>query len=201
MHTDYRIGLYGGTFDPLHNAHLELARWVVETLQLKLLFFIPSARHPFKSDSEITPVEIRYEMLQRVLSDSDIFRISRVEIENPAISYTVDTLKSFKESPEFQSAHLYLIIGEDNLWKNPEELFHFADVVVLSRPEVDNYHIDPKLREKMIFLNSPQINISSTMVRKRIKNGKSVEHLIPEPVWTTIQKYELYGFEKNGNDD
>ena len=201
-----RIGLYGGTFDPLHNAHIELAHWVVRTLRLKQLYFIPSSRHPFKIHSEITPPEIRYKMLSRVFSDSDVFSVSRIEIEKSDISYTIDTIKTFRDSPEFHNTHLNLIIGEDNLkefhlWKNPEEIFQLAQVIVLHRPGEDVYNIDSRFLRKMILLNSPEINISSTMIRKRIQNGKSVEHLIPEQVWTIIQECQLYGFKKSGNDD
>ena len=206
MHPFNRIGLYGGTFDPLHNAHLQLADWVVKTLQLRELYFIPSARHPFKLNSEITPPEIRYKMLSRVFSGSKIFKVSRIEVEKPGISYTIDTIRSFRESPEFHDADLFLIIGADNLkefhlWKDPEEIFQLAKVIVLKRPGEDASQIDPRLREKMVLLNSPEINMSATMIRKRIKNGKSVEHLIPQPVWTIIQNYHLYGFKKSGNED
>jgi nicotinate-nucleotide adenylyltransferase len=197
MQQRYRIGLYGGTFDPLHNAHLNLARWTTRELQLDFLYFIPASRHAFKSDSEITSSEIRLEMISRTIANSDRFRVSRIEIDKEDISYTIDTLQLLRDIEPFKNARLFQIIGADNLndfhlWKDPSAIFKFADVAVLNRPGYDFSRISLEFREKMIFLDSPQMDISSTKVRERRRAGKSISRLVPKQVLSIIRQYRLY---------
>jgi nicotinate-nucleotide adenylyltransferase len=197
MHQQYRIGLYGGTFDPLHNAHLNLAKWAIRELELDFLYFIPASRHALKYNLEITPAEIRFKMISRTIADSDQLRVSRIEIDKRDISYTIDTLNLLKDTDPFEHAQLFLIIGADNLsefhlWKSPSAIFSFAEVVVLNRPGFDLSGISPKFRKKMIFLDSPQMDISSTVIRERMQSGQSISKLVPPQVLDIIRKYQLY---------
>ncbi|TFG95630.1 MAG: nicotinate (nicotinamide) nucleotide adenylyltransferase [Calditrichales bacterium] len=191
------IGLYGGTFDPPHRAHVELAEWVLAELGLDYIYFVPAAVHAFKDNLQITPEKIRLEMLQAATSGHKQLRISRVEIKRRGVSFTVDTLREFSKFENLPAVHLIYIIGLDNLadfnrWKEPEAILRLAEVVVVRRPGRANEYLPEKIQNKMRFLNSPQIEISSTEIRQQVRLGQSIYDLVHPKVAELINKYSLY---------
>ena len=194
MDRKLKIALFGGTFDPPHNAHLELARLVRKKLYLDMIYFIPTAQHPLKANQSITPVNVRIEMLSAALHNQKYMRLSRIEVEKKNTSYTVDMIREFRTYEGLETADLYFILGMDNLheihlWKEPQMLFDLVRVVVMKRP---GYTILPEYADKVIQADLPLIDISSTEIRSRIKSGKPVTGMLPPGVMEVIEKYRLY---------
>jgi nicotinate-nucleotide adenylyltransferase len=192
-----KIGLFGGTFDPPHTAHITLAENISQKICLDCIYFIPTSIHAFKLNYKVTPVEIRYEMLQAALANKIIFRISRIEIDRPSVSYTVDTLREFKAYEKLEDAELYYLMGMDNLrdlhlWRNSAEIFKFAKLVILKRPGYNDSKIINRYHDKVIFVETPLMDISSTYIRGQIQKGYSVDNLIPKSVSKILKKYNLY---------
>lgn len=195
------IGLYGGTFDPPHNAHLKLAEWVRKTLNLEYVYFIPAAIHAFKDNSTVTPAWIRFEMVREAIKANNRFRISRIEIDRQDTSFTIDTLHQFPDFENLPESVLYYIIGYDNLaefhsWKDYRSIFEICKVVVLRRSGRIDKQLVKKYEDDLIFLDSPCIDISATDIRKKIKNGHDISDSVPPAVLAIIRKHNLY---KTGN--
>jgi nicotinate-nucleotide adenylyltransferase len=189
--------LYGGTFDPPHNAHLKLAQLSAEKLALDAVYFIPAAHHPFKGISQISSVSIRIEMLEKALEKYALFRISRIECDRSDISYTIDTLRNFMEYEKTGDAQLYFILGTDNfdefhMWKNPDEIFDLATIVALRRPGSEKSTVLKKYQEHIILLDLPLLNISSTQIRNKIRRGEDYSDLVPPGIPEIVQRYNLY---------
>ena len=192
-----KFGLYGGTFDPPHNAHIQLAVLAAEKLSLDAVYFIPTAHHPLKDTKKISPADIRIEMLEKAVQPYKNLYISRIEQDRPQISYTIDTLKSFREYEQIGKARLYFILGTDNfdefhLWKDPDQIFNMAEVVALRRPGWEKSSVIKKYQDQIILLDLPLLDISSTQIRDRIQRGISVEDLVPPGIPEIIRKYHLY---------
>jgi nicotinate-nucleotide adenylyltransferase len=192
-----KIGLFGGTFDPPHNAHLKLANIVLDKLNLESIYFIPASYHALKNNAFLTSVEIRYEMITAAIEPDNRLKVSRIEMERPTVSYTVDTLKMFREYERIGDSTLYYLLGVDNLtdfqkWKNPEKIFGLAQVVVLHRPGYEDKKAFETYKDRVILLDTPRYDISSTMIRNAIGQGKSVKNLLPHGVLPIIEKYCLY---------
>jgi nicotinate-nucleotide adenylyltransferase len=192
-----RIGLYGGTFDPPHNAHLSLAQWVLNKLSLDFIYFIPTAIHAFKNRMMLTPQEIRFNMLKAAIADHPGFKISRIEFDRSKISYTIDTLLDFCRYEKIARAKLFYIIGMDNLmdfhlWKDPDKILNVAQVVVMKRTGFD---VSPKIAQyldRVVRLESPIIDISATQIRKLAANALPFKHLVPDAVYNIIRDQHLY---------
>ena len=192
-----KIGLYGGTFDPPHYAHLRLAEWVRNHLQLAYIYFIPASIHAFKNESEVTAVQTRLHLVEAAIQNYDRFRISRIEIDRRDVSYTVDTLRKFKEYENLPESELYYIIGIDNLadfhrWKEPEEILKLAEIVAIRREGFNDNQIIDKYKEDVSFLCSPVINISSTEIRDKVSEGEDISTYVPPSVLKVIDEYNLY---------
>ncbi len=192
-----RIGLYGGTFDPPHNAHLKLAEWVRQKLRLDYIYFIPAAKHAFKKNSHLSPEDIRVKMVEAAVSENRHFRLSRIEMDRIGISYTVDTIRDFSQYENIPAAKLYYIMGIDNLaefhrWKDPESITKLVKVVVIRRSAPDNKSIMSRYRKKVMFLASPILDISATEIREMVKNGLDISDYVPPAVNKIIHDYGLY---------
>ena len=192
-----KIGLFGGTFDPPHIAHINLINTVIKNLKLHTVYFIPTARHPLKENTKITSAEIRCEMLEAALNNYPEFRLSKIEIDRPAISFTIDTIKKFCGYEKLSNVALYFILGSDNineihLWKDPEQIFKLAHVVVLRRPGSEESPVIDKYKNRIILIDLPLMPVSSTDLRKKIRNGQDYQNLIPSGVAEIIDKYNLY---------
>ena len=196
------IGVLGGTFDPVHNGHLIVAGEVKARLGLAAVIFVPAGQPWLKADWPVTPAEHRLRMLRLALADQPDFKISTLEIERAGPSYTVDTMAELREQVGGDD-ELFFILGRDNLaqipqWQDPSRLIEMCYLVAVNRPGA----LRPKLKslekslpgisKRVMFLDSPEIDISASMVRERVARGLSVRHLVPEPVNRYIKENGLY---------
>ena len=196
MESPARIGILGGTFNPIHNGHLLVAGDVAAQLSLRMVLFIPARIPPHKDSSEITSPRMRLEMVRLAIRGRDTFELSMVELEREGKSYTVETLgelrRIFSSPSEF-----YLIIGADNLmelhtWKDPERIVELATVVVMTRPgfAVERPRF-PWMRD-FLYLNVAPVPVSSTGVREKVRNGEDFSGMVPPVVREYILKNNLY---------
>lgn len=185
------VGLFGGTFDPIHIGHLITAQSVLEMRNLSKIIFMPTFVSPLKVDYHSASSEDRAKMVELAIKDYPNFELSRYEIEMRRISYTVDTLKYLKKS----NKHLELIIGYDNFllfnkWKNPDQILDMAKIIVLNRKVKGSKDIAND--ERFIFLDNPTIEINSTEIRNRVENNMSIEFLVLPKIKEYIIKHNLY---------
>ena len=199
-----RIGIFGGSFDPIHNGHLILAERCREEAALDQVWFIPAARSPHKKDGAFGTDRQRTEMIEMALGGHESFRCSDIELKRGEISYTVDTLTQIRESnPDDQ---LFFLIGDDSLegfhtWREPQRICELALPLVVNRPgsgEVDltvfkQYVDDARYAEiEQLKIQSPMIEISSTEIRGRVESGKSIRYLVPRSVERYIETQNVY---------
>jgi nicotinate-nucleotide adenylyltransferase len=182
-----KIGLYGGSFDPIHNGHLILARDAMERLELDKVIFLPARISPHKLDRPPAPPEARCQMLSAAIAAEPRFEMDACEIEREGPSFTIDTVQSFRA--RHPQAQLYYFIGEDNLaeletWKESHKLLEAAQFVVLSRAGMPALSRFPTITR--------HIEISSTEIRKRVARGLSVRYMAPLLVCELIARLGLY---------
>ena len=188
-----KIGLFGGTFDPIHLGHLFIADWIRESLELKKVILIPAAQPPHKLNVKITDKIDRWNMVTLAVRDNRAFEVSDVEIKNDEISYTVDTLRKFSKKDD----EIYFIIGEDslkdlNIWKDPEEIFRLSKIIVANRVNYSAFNKNNIYGDKVIYSGTPEISISSTQIRERVRDGKSIKYFVHPAVEEYILKKGLY---------
>lgn len=195
-----KYGIIGGTFDPIHNAHLYIAYEAKELLGLDKIIFIPNGSPPHKDNKNITGASLRYRMVLEAIKDFEDFEVSKYEIEKKELSYTYKTLEHFKED----DVELYFITGADCLvdldkWKNVSEIFSLCKFVVFTRPGFkeedlieEKKRAEKKYNGEIIFLNILDLEISSTYIRKRISEGKRIDFFVPKRVINLIEKENIY---------
>lgn len=189
-------GLMGGTFDPIHIAHLIIAEEALDVLGLSRVIFVPSARPPHKSGGDVASVEHRLEMVRLAIDGNPRLALSDLEVRRPEPSYTVETVRQFRrELGEHEK--LYFIMGADSLaqfftWKDPLELISSCEFVVVPRPGVGPGDGDPRIREKAHLLDTPLIGISSSDIRDRVRTGRSIRYLVSPAVNAYIREKNLY---------
>ncbi|MFC1564508.1 nicotinate (nicotinamide) nucleotide adenylyltransferase [candidate division KSB1 bacterium] len=196
--TDMKTGLFGGTFNPIHIAHLVIAEWVRSELDLDRIYFMPTAQSPMKvSDPSTGDMEHRIRMVELAIKGNDKFRLSDYESEPGKVYYSVDTVRRASEDLGLSKDRLFFIIGEDNFeivptkWKNPEKLASLCTIVVARR--FGNRNKDNTASEfEHIFVDTPVIDISSSMIRERIRSGLSIRYLLPPDVEQYIIDNNLY---------
>lgn len=187
------VGIYGGTFDPVHNGHLITAQSVLEKRKLEKIIFIPAYISPLKTDREHTESKHRLKMVELAIEDNSNFIATDIELKRKNVSYTIDTLKELKKSYD----DIELIIGYDNLivfhkWYKPDKILELCKLLVLHRevdkePEKKNIYFD-----KAILLDTPTIDISSTDIRLRLANDLPIDELVPLKVKEYIYKNRIY---------
>jgi len=197
MSKKQKIGLLGGTFDPVHLGHLKIAKSVLTELELEKVYFIPAHKHAIKSNEKISPPETRLKLLQIALKKFPFFTVSDFELQNDNISFTIDTLKKIREYEKLPNAELYYIIGYDNLnelhlWKDYKKIMDMVQIVVVGRVGKYNDEFIKPFKDKFIFPDIPQIDISSTKIRKRIAENKSWKSMVPNEVHQYIIINNLY---------
>ena len=188
-----KIGLMGGTFDPVHNGHLITAQAVKEIRGLEKIIFIPAYISPHKTGKSSAGGNHRLSMLRLAIEGIPYFEFSDIELKAKSISYTVKTLEEFKRKYD----KLEFIIGYDNIinfssWKMPDKIIELAELVVLRRRTNDRKIEKDKYYKAASFVKTPVIEISSSEVRNRIKEGKPVDFLIPPKVKEYINMFNLY---------
>ena len=212
-----RLGLFGGTFNPIHFGHLRAAEEVCEALSLHHLWFIPAAHPPHKAPQDITPFEVRLEMTRLAVGDHPVMAVSDIEGRRPGKSYSIETLRLLREEvgPAWE---LYFILGLDAMleirtWKDYAQLFELCHFVVLDRPGYDRSRLGEMLtREvqpqfqaleggagfqhlsgyKVLWQQTTLMDISATGIRRLVRQGRSIRYLLPEPVRGYIINHKLY---------
>lgn len=196
-----KIGILGGSFDPIHNGHLSLAYNAIEELHLDKVIFIPTSSHPFKSKYFASNND-RTKMLEMAIEGNSLFEISFIEFNRVGISYTVDTITNLKEL--YKNSDIFFIVGADILleiksWKNPEVIFRLCNICTFFREGYDflEYQKNIELLKKEFDINIKTIEksvveISSSQIRKMIKNGESINYYVPENVNDYIVSNNIY---------
>jgi len=193
-----RIGILGGTFDPIHYGHLVIAEEARIRFELDAVLFIPTGEPPHKPQWQ-ADAEQRFLMAALATDDNPYFFVSRIEIDRPGLSYTIDTVRALKKT--YPRATLYLIIGADSAlefhtWREPLAILDLTHVVAASRPgypvkRLQSMRKDPRLAD-METMTAPGLDISSTNLRARVRSGRSLRYLVPDAVASFIAKECLY---------
>ncbi len=188
-----RIGLFGGSFDPVHLGHLLVAQAAREELPLDRLFFIPAAQSPFKPGAEPAPAELRLRMLRLALAGRAECEIDGQEIRRGGISFTIDTARDYAR--RFPGAELFYLIGADHVptlpkWREAGELARLVQFVVIPRP--GDIPAEPPAPFRLRVLGGWPLKLSSSQIRARVKAGLPVGHLVPAAVAEVIRGAELY---------
>lgn len=194
-----RIGIIGGTFDPIHYGHLLAADQACLTFGLSEVIFMPAGTPPHKAGI-MTKSEDRWMMAVLATNDCPCFSVSRIEIDRPGNSYTTDTLRALREERSCADADFYFIVGLDALlliesWKEPEELLNLCTLVAVSRPGYlfeSLKKLPKKYRNVICTLEIPHLDISSTKIRELISKGESTRFLTPPAVVNYVEKHSLY---------
>jgi nicotinate-nucleotide adenylyltransferase len=195
-------GIFGGTFDPIHNGHLYIAQEALHKLELDNIIFMPSGNPPHKIDKQKTDVNIRSELVKMAIKNEKRFLLSTYEIKNAEISYTYKTLEYFNNlEPETQ---WYFITGVDCLmdldyWKSVDRILNACKLVVFNREgytkEIileQKKKVEEKYQKEIIFLDIEPFNISSTEIKSMIREGRDVSYLLPENVYNTVLELGIY---------
>jgi nicotinate-nucleotide adenylyltransferase len=182
-----KIGIYGGTFDPIHHAHLILAREALEKLKLDEVIFVPAAASPHKLDTQATSAAIRLEMLRAAIADEPSFRVDDRELRRPPPSFTIETIEQFIDADP--ACEISYFIGSDNLarlhtWHRVDELKKLVRFVVLERGSSAPQSEHLTIRRL--------VDISATEVRNRVATGSSIRYLVPPAVEELIRRHQLY---------
>lgn len=196
-----RIGLLGGTFDPLHIGHLILAEEARDQLDLSVVYFVPAGDPPHKQGRRLAPVDDRLAMIERAIAGNPAFRPSRVDADRSGPHYTLDTVRIFQAQLP-PGGELYFLMGYDSLaelptWHQPAELVAACHLVALTRYNVplDWTYLEtrlPGIREKVTLLDMPELEIASHQIQARIRAGRSIRYLAPEAVGRYIEERGLY---------
>jgi len=194
-----RIGLYFGSFNPVHIGHIAIAGYMTEFSGLDQVWFVVSPQNPLKKKETLLADHHRLYMAQLAIGDSDRLKASDIELKLPVPSYTIDTLTYLKE--KYSKNEFCLVMGEDNLytlhkWKNAEELINRYSIYVYPRPDSakpSSLLLDQLLSKADIHkVNSPMMEISGTFIRDGIKKGKDMSYFLPAPVWKYIKEMHFY---------
>lgn len=197
-----RLGIMGGTFDPIHYGHLVAAETARTEFDLDNVLFIPTGMPPHKDYRPVTAADRRYEMVKLSIKDNSFFKVSRLEIKRDGPTYTIDTLRTIKKI--FPEQELFFITGSDVLeeilsWREPYEIIRLARIIGASRPGYDAgaslkriFDLYPEVKDRITELEIPALAISSTDIRNRIKNNRSIRYLLPEEVRIYIKNNQLY---------
>lgn len=190
-----KVGILGGTFDPIHNGHLAIAEEAMLKIGLDVVFFMPAGKAPLKDHDPLASAVDRYKMVELALKDHPKCDILDWEIANEGISYTIDTARLLNKN--WANDRFYWIIGGDlveslNKWKEVNELVKLIDFIVVERP---GYNVNaPRIPNLNLHrITNPLSKVSSTEVRRRIEEGESIDEMVPEIVKNYIIVNELYG--------
>ena len=202
MKKDKKVGIIGGTFNPIHIGHLILAERAYEDFALDEILFIPTGISYFKDPATVLDSKMRITMTGEAIGENPHFALSTIETDRPGNSYTYETLEELKKhNPD---THYYLIVGADSLfqieqWKNPESIMKNAVILVTTREDQGVEAVTKKINELMEkyhsdirLLTCPNIDVSSTCIRERVRTGKSIHYLVAECTENFILKHNLY---------
>lgn len=196
-----RVGVLGGSFDPVHIGHLILAEEARGRLDLAVVYFVPAGEPPHKRDRRLAPAEDRIAMIELALADNEHFRVSRVDVDRPGPHYTVDLVQIIQEQLP-AGCELYFLMGFDSLaelptWHEPARLIAACHLVALTRHDisVDWEKLEaalPGIRQRVTILDMPELEIASHQLQERIRAGRSIRYLVPDEVARYIREHGLY---------
>ena len=199
MRQTLRLGIMGGTFDPIHYGHLVTAEEALVQFDLDRVVFMPTGRPVAKSHQQVAPAEERFLMTVVATAPNPDFEVSRLEIDRPGDTYTVDTLEDLQRDPD---AELFFITGADAVWeilkwKDPERVVSLCRFIAATRPGYDlSRFVESEDRrlvaERIEFIEVPALAISSTDIRQRVADGRPITYLVPEAVAAYVHKHHLY---------
>ncbi|MDF7819467.1 nicotinate (nicotinamide) nucleotide adenylyltransferase [Runella sp. MFBS21] len=188
-----KIGLFFGSFNPIHVGHLIIANTMATSTDLEQVWFVVSPQNPFKKNKGLLHEFDRYDMVDKAIADNHKLKVSDVEFSMPKPSYTIDTLTKLQE--KYPQHTFKLIIGEDNLaqfrnWKNYEAILEYYGLYVYPRPNVPPHEFGnhPAVR----FFSAPLLDISATFIRESIKNRRSIRYMVADVVEEMIQRKKFY---------
>ena len=189
--------LFGGTFDPPHFGHLIVAQTIFEAEHFDKIVFIPAHIPPHKKGQKISSLELRLEMLKIAIKDNPNFEISDIEIKRGGISYSLETVRDYKEQTELSQDELFYLIGSDSLklfyaWENPKAILKECQLIVAIRPGFRPSDIPNWILAKVQFANIPRIEISSSQIRARWIEDKTIRYMVTQPVWEFINENNIY---------
>jgi nicotinate-nucleotide adenylyltransferase len=194
-----RVGVFGGTFDPVHIGHLAVAQDALEVLRLDRILFVPAARSPLKPDPPRAEGAVRARMLREAVAGDSRFEVCDLELHRAAPSYMVETLTQLHD--ELPGCQLVLLLGADQWagfgrWRRPREIAHLSELAVLARSGEHPAEVDPGLGTgvPLPFTEVPvtRVDLSSTRIRRRVSEGRSSRYLVPEAVRRIIEGEKLY---------
>ena len=197
-----RVGVFGGTFDPIHLGHLAAARAIQTTLKLDKVIFVPAGQPWMKAGTPVSPVKHRVEMVRLAVARRKAFELSTVEADRPGPSYAVDTMDTLRRQLG-SSSDLFFLLGSDALmdiakWKEPQRLIQLCQLVAFARPGFglpvigDLEAAVPGVSQRVIFVEVPQRDIRAIAIRQRIAEGRSIQRLVPRAVERYILEHDLY---------
>jgi nicotinate-nucleotide adenylyltransferase len=197
-----RVGVLGGTFDPIHIGHLILAEEARDQLKLDRVYFVPAGNPPHKQGRHLAPVEARVQMTELAVAGNDAFRVSRVDADRAGPHYTIDMMQIIQgQLPP--GCELFFLMGFDSLtelptWHEPARLIATCHLVALTRHdiEVDWAKLEaalPGIRQRVTILDMPELEIASHQLQERVREGRTIRYLVPEPVRQYIARERIYG--------
>lgn len=198
-----KIGIMGGTFNPIHNGHLVLAQTAYEQFGLNQILFMPTGNPYYKKINRTATAEDRAAMVKLAIADNDAFAFSDLELMRDGTTYTVETLRILKK--QHPDTEYYFIMGADSLyhfdtWKEPQEILDLSVLLVAARDDVSTHAIEGQIEylenkyenARIHCLLTPNLEISSNNLRKRCRDGRSIRYLLPESVKAYIKEHGLY---------
>jgi nicotinate-nucleotide adenylyltransferase len=197
-----KVGILGGTFDPVHLGHLMMAEEARDSLDLTEVIFVPAGQPLLKPPYPITPVEHRLKMLRLAVGDNPYFKVSTMEIERPGPSYTVDTIADLRGKYGSED-ELFFILGWDSLaqfaeWREPSRIIKMCYLLAVPRPGCKKPNLEvleagiPGISQRVILLERPRVDISASAIRELVARGRSLSRLVPQSVAEYIRQHKLY---------
>ena len=193
--TKRKICLFGGTFDPPHIGHLLVAQTIFESERFDKIVFIPTFKTPEKD--HVTNIKDRLAMLTMAVTSNPNFEICDMEIKRGGVSYSIDTIKEYKNEFDLKSNELFYLIGSDSLqnfhnWKDADQILDNCKVIVALRPGFRPSDISNSILRKVLFASIPRFEISSSTIRKRWRRDKTIRYMVTQPVWEYINDHGMY---------
>lgn len=197
-----RKAIFGGTFDPIHKGHLDIARITLEKLKLDSVIFMPSGNPPFKLNSNVTNSNIRYELIKLAIKDEESFSVNPYELNKTGISYTYETIEHFKSKEK--DTMWFFLIGSDcfleiEKWERPDIVVGDSNLVVFNRQgynkedvKLEKLRLESKYSRKIIFMDNNVLDISSKEIREQIKDKIDTSNYLTEEVLNRIKELNLY---------
>lgn len=200
-----KVGILGGTFDPIHKGHLLIAEQAIAKVGLEQVWFIPTAVSPHKTENEVTSAYHRAEMVKLAIAPYPYFRFSSIELDRSGISYTVDTLETLCE--KYPNIEFHFIVGTDMVndlpnWYKIERIIQLSKIIGVYRPQVPLKEIPIWISHRLIWIQEDiGIHVSSSFIRKHVNQRSLLQYVLPSSIYRYIEENRLYGYSSNKSFD